>query len=288
MATMEEPAGIGWTALVVALQRGAESRRPDALFGDPLAEAITDEASRTTLPQDQTIHADAGKSEAIGDYLAIRTVFFDNQLINAARDGITQIVIPAAGMDGRAFRLPWPPGTRLYEIDLPEVLDYKTWIIGEHELTPTAERAVVAADLREDWPKALLDSGFDPTRPSAWVLEGLVCYLTRAENDQLLAQIEALATPGSRIAVEYPRAIQGMLDSIDVPMADSEDKSAQARALLSTGPAEDPVTWFGGHGWKADTVLRLGEFGASINRPAPASFDNPHTDQVWWLANAIR
>src|ERR1700724_3155343 len=56
------------------------------------------------------------------DYQAVRTHFFDEYVTAAAEASIRQHVILAAGLDSRAYRLNWPAGTVVYEIDLPAVL----------------------------------------------------------------------------------------------------------------------------------------------------------------------
>ena len=91
-----------------------------------------------------------------------------------------QIVIPAAGLDSRAYRLAWPDGTVVFELDQPQVLEFKHEVLAGSGDAPTAERREIAVDLRDDWPQALRRSGFDPSRPSAWIVEGLLVYLPAA------------------------------------------------------------------------------------------------------------
>ena len=113
-----------------------------------------------------------------------------------------QVVIPAAGLDSRAYRLAWPEGTVVFELDQPQVLEFKRDVLARSGEAPTAERREIAVDLRDDWPHALLQSGFDPSRPSAWLVEGLLVYLPAAAQSELFAGIQALAAPGSHVAVE--------------------------------------------------------------------------------------
>jgi methyltransferase (TIGR00027 family) len=135
-------------------------------------------------------------------YIAARTLFFDEFLLAAAADGVTQAVILAAGLDARAWRLDWPAGTVVYELDQPKVLDFKTSTLEAHGITPLATHVGVPIDLRHDWPAALRAAGFNPGAPTAWAAEGLLPYLTAAAQDALFERIASLSAPGSRVAVE--------------------------------------------------------------------------------------
>ena len=135
--------------------------------------------------------------------LAVRTRFFDEFFTDAAAAGIQQSVILAAGLDSRAYRLNWPAGSVVYEVDQPQVVVFKTETMASLGAEPTAQRRTVSIDLRDDWPAALRDSGFDDTKPSAWSAEGLLMYLPPEAQDRLFDHITALSAPGSRIATEY-------------------------------------------------------------------------------------
>jgi methyltransferase (TIGR00027 family) len=140
------------------------------------------------------------------DAMAIRTEYFDNFFLNATAAGIRQAVILASGLDSRAYRLAWPAGTVVFEVDQPQVIEFKTATLAELGAQPTADRRTVAIDLRNDWPAALQEAGFDPARPTAWIAEGLLGYLTAEAQDRLLDRITALSALGSRFATE------GLLD----------------------------------------------------------------------------
>jgi methyltransferase (TIGR00027 family) len=137
------------------------------------------------------------------DSIAVRTRFFDEFFVNASAAGIHQAVILAAGLDSRAYRLNWPAGSVVYEVDQPQVVVFKTETMAELGAEPAAQRRTVSIDLREDWPTALRDSGFDDTKPSAWSAEGLLMYLPPEAQDRLFDHITALSAPGSQIATEY-------------------------------------------------------------------------------------
>jgi methyltransferase (TIGR00027 family) len=134
---------------------------------------------------------------------SVRTRFYDQFFVDATQSGIRQAVILAAGLDARAYRLPWPAGTVVYEVDMPEVIEFKTSTLRKLGAEPTAERRTVAVDLRDDWPAALRAAGFDPDAASAWSAEGLVVYLPPEAQDALFDNITALSAAGSRLACEF-------------------------------------------------------------------------------------
>jgi methyltransferase (TIGR00027 family) len=137
------------------------------------------------------------------EQMTVRTRFFDDFFIDATEDGVRQAVILASGLDTRAYRLPWSAGTVVYEIDQPQVIAFKTNTLAGLGAAPTAERRTVAIDLREDWPAALRQSGFDVSQPTAWSAEGLLPYLPPEAQDRLFDHITELSAPGSRLATEH-------------------------------------------------------------------------------------
>jgi methyltransferase (TIGR00027 family) len=137
------------------------------------------------------------------EQITVRTRFFDDFFSTATGDGVRQAVILASGLDTRAYRLPWPAGTVVYEVDQPQVIDFKTTTLAELGAAPTAERRTIGIDLRNDWPAALRESGFDVTRPTAWSAEGLLPYLPPEAQDLLFDNVTALSAPGSRLATEH-------------------------------------------------------------------------------------
>ena len=143
-----------------------------------------------------------GAMSRMADNMAVRTKFFDEFFLDATKAGIKQVVILASGLDSRAYRLAWPAQTVVYEIDQPQVIEFKTRALAELGAEPTTERRVVAIDLRDDWPTALRTAGFDPSQPTAWSAEGLLGYLPPEAQDRLLDTITELSAPGSRLATE--------------------------------------------------------------------------------------
>ncbi len=169
---------VGATALLVATARALEAQKPDPLAVDPYAEmfcrAVGGNAADVLdgkKPDHQLKSLDWGQHFV--NYQGARTRFFDNYFLQAAEAGVRQVVILAAGLDSRAYRLAWPDATTIFELDRPQVLDFKREVLTEQGAKPNAERREIAIDLREDWPQALRDSGFEPAEPSAWIAEGL-------------------------------------------------------------------------------------------------------------------
>jgi methyltransferase (TIGR00027 family) len=137
------------------------------------------------------------------EQIAVRTRFFDDFFTDATDDGVRQAVILASGLDTRAYRLRWPAGTVVYEIDQPQVIEFKTNTLASLGATPSADRRAIGIDLRDDWPAALRRGGFDVTQPTAWSAEGLLPYLPPEAQDRLFDNITALSAPGSRLATEH-------------------------------------------------------------------------------------
>ncbi|QLL09250.1 class I SAM-dependent methyltransferase [Mycobacterium vicinigordonae] len=203
---------VGATALGVAAARAADTESDDPLINDPYARIFLDTVGdgvwnwygAPELPA-EVVAAEPdmpARMRALVNYFATRTKFFDTSFIEAAGAGIRQAVILAAGLDARSWRLPWPDGTTVYELDQDKVLDFKAATLREHGANPRANRVAVAADLRQDWPMALQQNGFDPSLPSVWSVEGLLMYLPAPSQDLLFERIHSLAAPGSHLAVE--------------------------------------------------------------------------------------
>jgi methyltransferase (TIGR00027 family) len=220
--TWDLASSVGVTATMVAAARAMATRTGKPLINDPFAEPLvravgvdllTRLASGELDPAElNDVHdgatGSAGAMSRMADNMAVRTKFFDEFFTGATEAGIKQAVILASGLDARAYRLAWPAGTMVYEIDQPQVIEFKSRIMAELGVTPTAYRRTVAVDLRDDWPAALRAAGFDPAQPSAWSAEGLLGYLPPEAQDRLLDTITELSAPGSRIATESARNLQ--------------------------------------------------------------------------------
>jgi methyltransferase (TIGR00027 family) len=208
--TWDLASSVGATATMVAAARAVATEDPDPLINDPFAAPLVRAVGIdffTRVVDREITPADAGETgdelQTETDSLAVRTRFFDDFFINATAAGIGQAVILAAGLDARAYRLAWPPNTVVYEVDQPKVITFKTETMTRLGAEPTTERRTVSIDLRDDWPTALRESGFDDTKPAAWSAEGLLMYLPPEAQDRLFDHITALSAPGSRLATEY-------------------------------------------------------------------------------------
>jgi methyltransferase (TIGR00027 family) len=202
---------VGATATMIAAARALASEDTDPIISDPFAAPLVravgiDFFTRVVdgdIDPTDAGETGAGELQTETDSIAVRTRFFDEFFLGAAAAGIEQAVILAAGLDSRAYRLNWPAGSVVYEVDQPQVVVFKTETMADLGAEPTAQRRTVSIDLREDWPAALRDSGFDDTKPSAWSAEGLLMYLPPEAQDRLFDHITALSAPGSQIATEY-------------------------------------------------------------------------------------
>jgi methyltransferase (TIGR00027 family) len=197
---------VGATATMVAAQRALASAAGliDDPFAAPLVRAVGIDVY-TRLVNGEIPVTDDTEFDPVrmARGMAVRTRFYDQFFVDATRGGIRQAVIVAAGLDARAYRLPWPQGTVVYEVDLPDVIEFKTSTLSKQRAAPTAERRTVAVDLRDDWPAALQAAGFDPQAPAAWSAEGLVVYLPPEAQDALFDHITALSAPKSQLASEF-------------------------------------------------------------------------------------
>jgi methyltransferase (TIGR00027 family) len=265
--------GAGRTALGIAAARSAESKRPDRLFDDRYADAFLAAGMAADLLPRRPSAGSIAVWQSMGDYVAIRTRFFDDFLLAATADGCGQLVLLGAGLDMRGFRLRWPTEVRLFELDTPEVHSFKEAVIAGTDWLPSCERVAVRADLRADWPMVLRAAGFRPGEPTAWLAEGLLRYLGETGGGQLLARVTALSTSGSRLAVEQTGL--AMLRSPAMLAALSElDRSAadEQQALWSAGhPEADREPWLAAHGWQTRSS-EVAELARQYGRPVPPAF----------------
>ncbi|MBB2989894.1 methyltransferase (TIGR00027 family) [Mycolicibacterium iranicum] len=210
--TWDLASSVGATATMVAAARAVAGREPEPLIDDPFAaplvRAVGVEFFTKIVDGEITFDSgdDSGAARLMTDVMAVRTRFFDDFFADAMAAGppqIRQAVILASGLDSRAYRLDWPAGTTVFEIDQPAVIEFKTGTLAALGATPTASLHTVAVDLREDWPAALKEAGFDTSAPTAWIAEGLLVYLPPEAQDRLFDAITALSAPGSRLATEY-------------------------------------------------------------------------------------
>jgi len=257
--------GVSRTALWVAYLRAQESEAPEPLFHDPYARRFL-EAAPGWPPAVDADGAVAAAGNAFAWQTAVRTRFFDEALLAVAHGGCRQIVLLAAGLDTRAFRLEWPAGTRLFEVDMSTVVDFKEAVLARHGATPRCHRVVVPADLRDAWPQRLAEAGFDAGDRAAWLMEGLLVYLTAPEAARLLTDVTAAAAPGSHLFVEHggidPRAID--------PNVWLVPAVREVVNLWRGGLGERTPGWLAERGWRVRTH-DLDVVAAAYQRPAPVA-----------------
>jgi methyltransferase (TIGR00027 family) len=177
------------------------------------------------------------------------------------------VVLLAAGLDGRAFRLDWPQGVRLFELDLPDMFAFKEPVLASAGAVAGCPRVVVAVDLRGPWADALIAAGFDPHAATAWLAEGLVPYLDKADRDRLLGTVAGLSTPGCRLVFDY---IEATADDRPAMRTTSDAVRLMGARLVPT--IDSPADWLAGHGWHAD-FFRVPALGDQYGRPLPAGVD---------------
>ena len=274
--TWDIASSVGTTAVMVAAARARETESPDPLIRDPFARLLVAGADTGVWgnfldPQMQARIANADPQAAAQfanmlGYQAVRTHFFDAFFAEAVESGIRQIVILASGLDSRAYRLPWPQGTVVFEIDQPKVLEYKAATLAEHGVETTAQRHEVAVDLRQNWPAALQAAGFDPARPTAWLAEGLLMYLPAEAQDRLFEHITQLSAPGSRVSAE---AVRHHDEEQRARMRQRWEKMADDMGIERTVDIADLTyndehradltDWLNAHGWSATGVASAQE-----------------------------
>ncbi|OYN74580.1 class I SAM-dependent methyltransferase [Mycolicibacterium sphagni] len=282
--TWDIATSVGSTAVMVAAARASETDGPEPLISDPYARILVQGAGTGMW---ENILDGAAMAERLANadpeagalfthmrnYQAVRTHFFDAFFADAVAAGIRQVVILASGLDSRAFRLDWPAGTRVFEIDQPLVLEYKAQTLAAHDVRPSAERHEVPVDLRQDWPAALKEQGFDPSQPTAWLAEGLLMYLPADAQDRLFELITELSAAGSRVSAEavghhseerraeVRERFEKFADQLGI------ERNIDMQNLTYNDPDRADVTeWLNAHGWLAsgqpstEEMRRLGRW----------------------------
>lgn len=276
--TWDLASSVGATATMVAAARAVASTETDAIIDDPyaapLVRAVGLDFFVRLIDGDLTPGEEDGGERDLRletDSIAVRTRFFDDFFLNAARDGIRQSVILAAGLDVRAYRLAWPPGSVVYEVDQPKVVEFKTAAMDNLGAAPTADRRTVAVDLRDDWPEALRRSGFDSSQPTSWSAEGLLMYLPPDAQDRLFDNITELSAPGSKLATEYHgdsgRTMSQRAQQFNQRWANL-GCDIDLSGLFFDGERSNVVEYLADAGWRVSTRPRR-EFFADYGRVFP-------------------
>jgi methyltransferase (TIGR00027 family) len=276
---------VGATATMIAAGRAMATKDPRGLINDPFAEPlvravgldffvklIDGEIDFSTIE-----NASPARTQAIINGIVVRTNYFDSYLVAAADAGVRQVVILASGLDSRAYRLDWPAETVVYEVDQPQVIEFKTTTLAGLGAQPTAERRTVPIDLRYDWPTALQAAGFDPQAPTAWLAEGLLIYLPPEAQDRLFDDITALSAPGSAIGTEF---VPGIVDFDAERVRDAagvfreHGMDVDLASLVYAGERNHAVDYLRSKGWDVEGVTRTELFWHhDIEVPAPEHDD---------------
>jgi methyltransferase (TIGR00027 family) len=276
---------VGATATMVAAQRALSNR--EGLIDDPFAEPLV-----RAVRMDFFIRALDGEIELdevdpefnmrrAAEGMTVRTRWFDALFTDAAAAGVRQAVILAAGLDARAYRLDWPDGTTVYELDQPEVIDFKTKTLAGLDAKPRADRRTIAIDLRNDWPKALLDNGFDPTQPTAWIAEGLLIYLPPEAQDLLFDRINELSAPGSRVATEHIADMTMFSDERSQRITERLKKygsDIEMSDLIYHGERSHVIDYLTGHGWDVTAQTMREAYAAN-------GFEFPENETIGFFAD---
>ncbi|TVS77058.1 class I SAM-dependent methyltransferase [Mycobacterium helveticum] len=258
--TWDLATSVGATATLVAAARAVASRTDrrlvDDAFAEPLVRAVGIDVferwagGELDLSDDDCRHV----LQWFVDLMAVRTRYFDEFFLDAAAAGIRQAVILAAGLDARSYRLPWPPGTTVFEIDQPPVSAFKTATLAGMDAQPTADLRAVPVDLRLDWPAALRGAGFESGRPTAWIAEGLLPFLPPDAQDRLLDQVSALSSAGSRLAAEvFVPPSREVMRPLRERWSD-QGFDVEPSDLVYAGPRHDVARYLAQHGWETVTT----------------------------------
>lgn len=286
---------VGATAVMVAMARAAETRSDHPLIRDEYAEPLVSTPALAEVrdriaslwrkpdePEDPATGLPMDFRHMI-DYQAVRTHFFDEYFAAAAEAGVRQYVILAAGLDSRAYRLHWPAGAVVYEIDLPAVLEYKSATLDALGAAPATTRREVAVDLRGDWPAALRAAGFDPAVRSGWLAEGLLPFLPGQAQEAMFTAIDGLSAAGSRIAVEVFGIDAAARQEVEEQWRQQRAEREQRGEDVLFDPLElwyddsdrpECADWFTAHGWTTRAVDSRDEF-ERLGRPPSLPADEP-------------
>jgi methyltransferase (TIGR00027 family) len=289
---------VGATATMVAAGRAMATKDPQALINDPFAEPLVRAVGLDFFVRmidgdvDAALFANSSpeRMQAVVDGMGLRTKYFDDYLLNAVGGGVRQVVILASGLDARAYRLPWPDGTTVYEIDQPQVIEFKTRTLAELGAEPTASRRTVSIDLRYDWPAALREAGLDTSAPTAWLAEGLLIYLPPDAQDRLFDNITALSAPDSTVATEYVPGI------IDFDEERAREMSAPLReqgvdidmpSLIYTGQRSHVAEYLRGKSWDVTDTSRADLFAAN-GRVVPEPENDDPLGEIIYISGTLK
>src|ERR1700728_1756382 len=271
--TWDIVSSVGYTALLVAGWRALHAASAQPLVRDEYAKHFI---TASADPYLTGLLGDPGTSEGAAVFprlYGVQTRFFDEFFSSATARGIRQAVIVAAGLDSRAYRLTWPTGTTVFEVDQPKVLEFKASVLAQHAAQPAADLRDVAADLRDDWSIPLRDRGFDTELPVAWSVEGILPYLTGDAQDTLFSRITELSAPGSRLGIG---ALGSCLDQdrlaeleVSYPGLNLSGDVNFSTLTYDDATKTQPHQLLADHGWTVDPVQTNPELQRVYGRTPP-------------------
>jgi methyltransferase (TIGR00027 family) len=302
--TWDLATSVGATATMVAAARAVATKAPHPLiddrFAEPLVRAVgIDFFTRWATGELESADVDIPDApwglQRVADILAARTRYFDAFFRDAMSAGIRQAVILASGLDARGYRLPWPTSTTVFEIDQPQVVEFKTATLARLDAEPTTDLRMVPIDLRHDWPTALREAGFDADRPAAWIAEGLLGFLPPAAQDLLLDNVTTLSVTGSRLAAEI------FINSTDVDGAQSPnilDTATQRwrehgfhielSSLAYNDERHDVATYLDQYGWRSVRTLLSTLLADNGLPPIPPSEGQPSFADNYYCTSILQ
>jgi methyltransferase (TIGR00027 family) len=293
--TWDLASSVGATATMIAAGRAMATKH--GLIDDPFAEQLVRAVGLDFFVKviDGEIdfsaveNASPARMRAVIDGIAVRTRYFDDYLAQAMDAGVRQAVILASALDSRAYRLPWPTGTVVYEIDQPQVIDFKTATLAGIGANPSATRRTVSVDLRSDWPAALRAAGLDTTAPTAWLAEGLLIYLPPEAQDRLFDDITALSVPGSTVATEYVPGIKDFdadrARELSRPLRE-QGVDIDMPSLVYAGERNHVVDYLAAEGWDMSTVSRT-ELFVRNGFDVPAAEDDDPLGEIIYVSGTL-
>jgi methyltransferase (TIGR00027 family) len=294
--TWDLATSVGATATMVAAGRARATKAE--LIADPFAEPLVRAVGVDFFTRWAAGELDAAEVDLQGhswgmqpmtDLMAVRTGFIDAFLSDAASAGIRQSVILASGLDARGYRLVWPTGMTLFEIDQPEVVEFKSATLASLGARPAVELRPVPIDLRQDWPSALAKAGFDAQRRTVWVAEGLLAFLPPQAQDRLLDNITALSADGSRLVAEVFLTSRADLQVMQTAAEKWYERGLDARIddLWYPEGRHDVATYLGEHGWRT-TRTQASQLLADKGLPVPSRDDGDATVTDNYYCTAVR
>ena len=290
--TWDPASSVGVTATMVAAARAVATASGRGFVDDPFAAPLVRAVGLEFFTRMVDGELDISqfpdftpeRVESMVDGMALRAKFFDEYFLETTGAGVRQAVILAAGLDARAYRLPWPDGTVVYELDQPAVIEFKSATLADLGATPTADRRAIGIDLRDDWPAALRAAGWQADAPTAWCAEGLLIYLPPDAQDRLFDTIIELSAPGSTIATEYAPGIQD-LDTDRAGAASaafaSQGLDLDMASLVYAGTRHSAMDYLSERGWQVTAVPTSELFARNGLRPPQPDGHDPLGEIVY-------